>query len=205
MMTKIGIINYRMGNIGSIKSALGFYDYDVAVITRPEEINSMDILILAGVGNFATASERLKKLKFWDKLDEEVTCNEKPVLGICLGMQIFADKGFENGEHAGFGWIRGNVIKMQGDNLRIPHIGWNEITHHQDPLFKGILNNFFYFMHSYHFVPSEKDVEIAWAQYGDLKFVSAVRKKNIAGLQFHPEKSQGDGLRVLRNFVDLMS
>ena len=205
MMTKIGIINYSMGNIGSIKSALGFYDYDVSVITHPKEIDSLDILILAGVGNFATASERLKKFKFWDKLDEEVTCNEKPVFGICLGMQIFADKGLENGEHAGFGWIRGTVIKMEGEAIRIPHIGWNKITHHEDLLFKGILNNFFYFMHSYHIVPEEKNVEIAWTNYGGIKFVSAVRKKNIMGVQFHPEKSQGDGLRILRNFVEMVS
>jgi imidazole glycerol-phosphate synthase subunit HisH len=204
-MTQIGIINYSMGNIGSIKSALGFYDYDVAVITKPEEIDSTNILILAGVGNFAAASDRLKKLRFWDKLDEEVMCNEKPVLGICLGMQLFADKGFENGEHTGFGWIKGRVIKMEGESIRIPHIGWNEITNNQAPLFKGILNDFFYFMHSYHFVPEEKNVEIAWTRYGGIKFVSAVRKKNIVGVQFHPEKSQGDGLRILRNFVEMMS
>jgi glutamine amidotransferase len=204
-MKKIGIINYSLGNIGSIRSALGFYDYDVSVISSPGEIDSMDILVLAGVGNFATASDRLKSSHFWEKLDEEVVCNEKPVLGICLGMQIFADKGFENGEHAGFGWIPGHVIRMEGQALRIPHIGWNEIQQNNDPLFRGILNNFFYFMHSYHFVPADPSVEVAWTQYGDLRFVSAVRKKNIAGVQFHPEKSQGDGLRVLRNFVEMMS
>jgi imidazole glycerol-phosphate synthase subunit HisH len=202
---KIGIINYSLGNIGSVKSALDFYNYDISVISDPKEIDTVDLLLLAGVGNFATASDRLKKFHFWDKLDEEVTCNEKPVFGICLGMQIFADRGFEDGAHDGFGWISGDVIKMEGDRLRVPHIGWNQVTQKEDPLFTGILSNYFYFMHSYHFVPSEKSAIIATTDYFGLKFVSAVRKKNIMGVQFHPEKSQGDGLRILKNFVEMMS
>jgi glutamine amidotransferase len=147
----------------------------------------------------------LKTLQFWNKLDEEVTCNEKPVFGICLGMQIFADRSLEDGVHDGFGWIKGDVIKMEGELLRIPHIGWNKVIPRDDPLFNGILNNYFYFMHSYHFVLQDKSVEIASTNYFGLNFVSAVRKENIVGVQFHPEKSQGDGLRILKNFVELMS
>lgn len=202
---KIGIVNYSLGNIGSVKSALNFYNYDVDVITTPKEIDSVDLLVLAGVGNFATASDRLKKTRFWDKLDDDVTSNGKPVLGICLGMQIFSDQSFEDGVHSGFGWIKGNVIKMDGNRLRIPHIGWNRVIAQDDPLFEGIQNNYFYFMHSYHFMPMEKGVEIASTEYFGLRFVSAVRKKNIVGVQFHPEKSQGDGLRILKNFVEMMS
>ena len=201
----IGIINYSLGNIGSVKSALDFYNYDVSVITDPKEIDNVDLIVLAGVGNYATASERLKKFRFWDQLDEEVRCNGKPVLGICLGMQMFADQGFEDGVHNGFGWIPGNVIRMEGDHLRVPHIGWNQVTSTDNPLFAGVLNNYFYFMHSYHFVPKEKSAILATTDYFGLRFVSAVRKKNIVGVQFHPEKSQGDGLRILKNFVEMMS
>jgi glutamine amidotransferase len=202
---RIGIIDYQLGNIGSVKSALDFFNYDVAVITRPKEIDNADLLVLAGVGNFAAASERLKKVQFWDKLDEEVRCNEKPVLGICLGMQIFAEQGFEDGTNNGFGWIPGHVIRMQGANLRVPHIGWNMVSPTDDPLFSGVQNRYFYFMHSYHFIPKEKQVVIASTEYSGLRFVSAIRKKNIVGVQFHPEKSQGDGLRILKNFTEMMA
>lgn len=202
---KIGIINYSLGNIGSVKSALDFYNYNISVISDPKEIGSVDFLVLAGIGNFATASDRLKKSHFWDKLDEEVICHKKPVLGICLGMQMFAVRGFEDGAHDGFGWIKGDVIKMEGEHLRVPHIGWNQVTPTKDPLFTGILSNYFYFMHSYHFVPAEKTAVIATTDYVGLRFVSAVRMDNIVGVQFHPEKSQGDGFRILKNFVEMMS
>lgn len=202
---KIGIIHYNLGNIGSVKSALEFYNYDVSVITEPKEIDTVDILVLAGVGNFAAATNRLHKYHFWEKLDEEVIDNKKPVFGICLGMQLFADQSIEDGIHQGFGWIKGQVIKIHGNNLRVPHIGWNQIFPKEDPLFLGISNNYFYFMHSYHYVPAEKAVEIAITNYYGLNFVSAVRKGNIVGVQFHPEKSQGDGLRILKNFVEMMS
>lgn len=201
----IGIINYSLGNIGSVKSAFDFYNYNVSIITDPKEIDNVDLIVLAGVGSYATASERLKKFRFWEKLDEEVQDNGKPVLGICLGMQIFSNQGFEDGVHDGFGWIPGNVIKMEGDDLRVPHIGWNQVTFMDNPLFAGILNNYFYFMHSYHFVPKDKSAIIATTDYFGLHFVSAVRKNNIVGVQFHPEKSQGDGLRILKNFVEMMS
>lgn len=202
---KIGIINYSLGNIGSVKSALDFYNYNVSIITNPKDITNVDCLVLAGVGNFKTASDRLKRSYFWEKLDQEVMDNQKPVLGICLGMQFFADQSIEDGAHNGFGWIKGEVKKMEGPQLRVPHIGWNRIIPKDDPLFSGIRSNYFYFMHSYHFVPAEKSVEIASTDYFTLKFVSAIRQKNIVGVQFHPEKSQGDGLRILKNFIEMIS
>ena len=156
------------------------------------------------MGNFTTAISRLKALNLWDAINEEVLNKKKPVLGICLGMQLFADISYENGENKGFGWIKGKVVRMDCESLRIPHIGWDEVKSSDDKLFKGMRNNFFYFMHSYHFVLEDNDANIATTNYGDLKICSAVKKDNIVGVQFHPEKSQGDGLRFLKNTVEAM-
>jgi len=201
---KVGIVNNGLGNVGSVYSALKFYKkYDAGVVNDVKELESADVIILAGVGNFVAAVSRLKKLQFWDKLNEEVLVKKKPVLGICLGMQLFADVSYEDGENKGFGWISGKVIKIDESLVRIPHIGWNEVKYSDDTLFKGMLYNFFYFMHSYHFVPDDKNVIIGKTDYNNFEIVSAVKKENIVGVQFHPEKSQGDGLRFLRNFLEV--
>jgi len=156
---------------------------------------------LAGVGTFITAVRRLKALKMWDKIDKEVTVKKKPVIGICLGMQLFSDLSYEGGRTKGFGWIEGQVVKMDGKDLRIPHIGWNRVNTSGKGIFNGIQNNYFYFMHSYHFVPKNKNLICGVTDYGDLKIVSAVKKDNIIGVQFHPEKSQSGGLRLLKNMI----
>ena len=154
------------------------------------------------MGNFNTAVSKLKQYQFWDRLNYEVTVKKKPVLGICLGMQLFADISYEGGENKGFGWISGRVVKIEDHSTKVPHIGWDEIKPLDDKLFKGMQNNSFYYMHSYHFVPEDKGVTKAVTRYGDLEIVAAIRKDNIVGVQFHPEKSQGDGLRLLRNFLE---
>jgi len=202
---KIGILNISMGNVGSVHSALRFYKYDVGLVNKPEELKNFAVLILAGVGHFKTASSRLKKLHFWDTLGEEVIVKKKPVLGICLGMQLFADIGYEGGGNSGLGWIKGKVIKIEGTSLKVPHIGWDDITPLDDELFKGMRYNSFYFMHSYHFIPDDKNVIKAVTEYGKLEIVATIRKDNIFGVQFHPEKSQGDGLRLLRNFLEIVA
>jgi len=199
---KIGIVNYSLGNVGSVYSAFGFYGYDVFLVNRPEELEKYDVIVLAGVGNFNTAVSKLKQYQFWDRLNYEVTVKKKPVLGICLGMQLFADISYEGGENKGFGWISGRVVKIEDHSTKVPHIGWDEIKPLDDKLFKGMQNNSFYYMHSYHFVPEDKGVTKAVTRYGDLEIVAAIRKDNIVGVQFHPEKSQGDGLRLLRNFLE---
>jgi len=201
---KIGIVNYSIGNVGSVYSAFKFYKYDTLLIDKPGALADVNIIVLAGVGNFTTAISRLKALNLWDAINEEVLNKKKPVLGICLGMQLFADISYENGENKGFGWIKGKVVRMDCESLRIPHIGWDEVKSSDDKLFKGMRNNFFYFMHSYHFVLEDNDANIATTNYGDLKICSAVKKDNIVGVQFHPEKSQGDGLRFLKNTVEAM-
>jgi len=198
---KIGIVNYNIGNIGSVRSAFRFFKLDVRFVQTPQELENVDVIVLAGVGNFITAVRRLKALKMWDKIDKEVTVKKKPVIGICLGMQLFSDLSYEGGRTKGFGWIEGQVVKMDGKDLRIPHIGWNRVNTSGKGIFNGIQNNYFYFMHSYHFVPKNKNLICGVTDYGDLKIVSAVKKDNIIGVQFHPEKSQSGGLRLLKNMI----
>ncbi len=198
---KVGVINIGIGNVGSIRSAFNFYGYDVDLVKQPEELRKIDVIILAGVGNFKSATSKLRASKFWHKLDHAVRVDRKPVLGICLGMQLFGDLSYENGENKGFGWIKGKVVKIEDKLVKVPHIGWEIVKPLDSKLFEGMRYNSFYFMHSYHFVPEDEDVVIATVGYGGLKIVSGVRKDNLIGVQFHPEKSQGDGLRFLRNFL----
>lgn len=201
---KIGIVNYSIGNVGSVYSAFRFYNYNVSLIDTPGAVDAVDMLVLAGVGNYPAAASRLKSMNLWERIDEAVTIRKKPILGICLGMQLFADIGYENGKNKGFGWIAGEVIKMEGNNLRVPHIGWDEVSPQESTLFKNSRYNFFYFMHSYHFMPKDKNAVIASTNYGDLEICAAVKKDNIVGVQFHPEKSQGDGLRFIKNAVEAL-
>lgn len=199
---KIGIINNSLGNVGSVYSALNFYKYDLRIILEPKELQNVDAIVLCGVGNFKTGISRLRELHFIDELNEQVLIKKKPVIGLCLGMQLFADTGYENGRNKGLGWINGEVVKMESRVARIPHIGWDFVEAFDQNLFKGMRYNYFYFMHSYRFIPENKTVIKAVTKYGDLEIVAAVKKDNIIGFQFHPEKSQGDGLRLLRNALE---
>ena len=199
---KIGIVNQGIGNVGSVHSALAFYKYNVLLVNKPNDLKDVGVIVLAGVGNFPTAVSRMRDSMLWDSINEEVLVKKKPVIGICLGMQLFADVGYEGGEHKGFGWIKGKVVKLNGDNLKLPHMGWNKVDASDTTLFGGMRYSFFYFMHSYHFLPDDNSVVIATTNYGDAKIISAVRQDNIVGVQFHPEKSQADGLRLFRNMIE---
>jgi len=164
---RVGLINGCSGNLGSVISAFEFYKYNIGIVTDPESLNDYDVLVLAGVGNFKTASEKLKKYNLWNSLNEEVVKNKKPILGICLGMQLFADVGYEGGETSGFGWIKGKVVKIEDNSVRVPHIGWNKVVSAEDTLlFKGIKDKYFYFMHSYYFLPEDMDTVIATQDMG---------------------------------------
>ncbi|MGE3556404.1 MAG: imidazole glycerol phosphate synthase subunit HisH [Candidatus Obscuribacterales bacterium] len=201
-MKKIGIVNYSLGNVGSVASALSFYGQDIRLIDSATGLADVDAIVLAGVGNFKTAVDKLNALKLREAVHEQVVERKKPVLGVCLGMQLFADSSTEGGDIPGFGWIKGKVEQIEGQDLRLPHIGWNDIEPADSELFGGMRGRTFYFMHSYHFRPADPSVVIATTRYHDVELVSAVKKDNIVGVQFHPEKSQGDGLRFLRNFLE---
>lgn len=204
---KIGIINDGIGNIGSVMSALKFYktyferkyqdSYEVQVVNDILGVEDSDILILAGVGNFKTAVKRINEMGIWTAIDDHVIRYKKPIIGICLGMQLFADYSKEGGITQGFGWIEGSVEKIKSEKL--PHIGWNFFKSSSN-LFNN--TNSFYYMHSYHFIPDYDDVIIATTEYEGQEIVAAVRKDNVIGVQFHPEKSQSDGLKLLRNILE---
>jgi len=199
----IGIVDYGVGNLKSLLNGMQFDRVDdVRLISTPQELNDCNKILLPGVGAFKEAMSRLSDRGFVDVLKERVE-QGVPLLGICLGMQFLATKSFEGGETAGLGLIKGEVIRIDWDGVNVPHMGWNSVAHNDDSLFDGVeKGSDFYFVHSYHFVPEDKSLIMSTTDYGT-KFVSGVKKGNVYGVQFHPEKSQRDGLKVLRNFMGL--
>ncbi|AKQ44793.1 hypothetical protein TH63_02780 [Rufibacter radiotolerans] len=204
MKKSIAIIDYGVGNIQSVKEAIGSLGYNLFVSNDTNKLAKADGLILPGVGAFGAAMESLHERRLIVPLNELVLEQKKPILGICLGMQLLADFSEENGYHNGLGWISGGVIRIEGgQNLRVPHVGWNDVDIRQkEPLFdrmQGTSN--FYFDHSYHFDAKNEEDVAARVNYG-LGLVAAVKRGNIHGVQFHPEKSQITGLRLLKGFLN---
>ncbi len=201
-MEKVCILNYGSGNVGSVFNLLKFLDINVLVSNSEEDIVNSSHLILPGVGSFGGSMEKIKNTLPISLLEEEVLVKHKPFLGICVGMQILANKGLEFGEHMGLGWIEGSVIKLDSKDYPLPHIGWNEI----EPLNKSkIIDGLdiirdFYFVNSYVFKPENKSYIVAKTNYGE-SFVSIIKKDNIIGVQFHPEKSQKAGQKLIYNFI----
>ena len=199
-----GIVDYGMGNLGSVKRKLDRIGVESVISSKPDELAACKKLILPGVGHFGMAVGELKKRGLWDYLNEAVLNQKKPILGICLGMQLMA-KTSEEGDAEGFGWFDATVVRFRiEDTLRykIPHMGWNGVTvEKESPLFEGIhRTSGFYFVHAYHMVCKE-ETDILNQTIYNIPFVSAVEKGNIIGVQYHPEKSHDAGERLLRNFV----
>jgi len=201
----IAIIDYGMGNLHSVYNALDFIGEDAVITNNPEIIADAERIILPGVGAFGEAMENIHNKGLYEILRNEVLLNKKPFLGICLGMQLVADYSEENGFHKGLGFIKGHVKHFQLEKgYHIPHIGWNEINYNEDePFFERVRkkDRNFYFVHSYHFVPDSHHVILSTTKYGQ-EFVSAVKQNNIVATQFHPEKSQKNGLNFLEAFVE---
>lgn len=199
----IAIVNYNMGNIGSITNALDYLNIEYVVTSNREEILAADKLILPGVGAFRDAINLLEE-KGLDVTIKEFAKTNKPVLGICLGFQLLLSKSFEFGIYKGLNLIDGDITLMKSDTHKIPHIGWNEIKVSEEcPIFKNILSNsFVYFVHSYALMDTDNVYASAKTTYHK-EFVSAVWKDNIYGVQFHPEKSGEAGLKILKNFGGL--
>jgi glutamine amidotransferase len=195
-----------MCNLDSVARAIEMCGGKPVITDRAEDLASATHIILPGVGAFRDAMLNLKRRGLDIMLREEVVENEIPFLGICLGMQLLALRSWEGGETAGLGWLDGEVRRLEpnGEDRRIPHIGWNEVNVGQDtPLFRGIASGKdFYFVHSYHFCCQDDRDIMAYTPYCG-GFVSAVRKGHILGVQFHPEKSQRVGLQLLKNFITL--
>jgi len=197
------IIDYGMGNVGSVAGALDYLGGHYVISANKNDIISSDALILPGVGAFGAAMENLRKLDLLEALESEVIGNKKPFFGICLGMQLLAQDSVEKGFHKGLGWINGHVLEMKpSGRFRIPHVGWNNVAFKKDdPFFERIDEGaHFYFDHSFH-LSCDKDLVVATCHYGE-DYVAAICKEHIFASQFHPEKSQRNGLKMLRNFMN---
>ena len=198
---KVLIVDYGVGNHQSVVNALKFLGYDFLVSGKKDDILKASSYILPGVGAFGEAMKNLHKLDIINLLSEQVLLKKKPILGICLGLQILSEYSVENGYNDGLGWIKGHIDRFdENKNIRIPHVGWNTIKIvKKEPLFSKTEEHFsFYFDHSYHFICGEEFV-CATCFYGT-DFVAAIQKDNIFGVQFHPEKSQNSGLKLFRCF-----
>ena len=199
------IIDYGVGNLFSLKSSLKSIGVDAVVTDNPEDIKSSNRMILPGVGAFGDAAAKLKNSGL-DKIIIEQAQNGKPLLGICLGMQLLFEKSYEYGEYKGLGLIKGEILPFKDvldSSLKIPHIGWNKLDFKESnsPLFRYIKNgDYVYFVHSYYAQLSEETV--ASTEYG-IDFTASVQNGNIFGCQFHPEKSGSVGLDILRGFCEI--
>ena len=206
----VTIVDYNSGNISSVINSFNEVAKDKANIEVTSDLNkikSSDKIVLPGQGSFKTCVDALNKIAgLVEALNETAITNKKPLLGICVGLQMFADVGYEETETKGLGWISGKVSKIDNQNgkYKLPHIGWNQINILKDSnIFKGIENNsHMYFVHSYEFVPEDKNVISATIDYSS-KIVCSVEKENIFGTQFHPEKSDKTGLKIIDNFINL--
>jgi glutamine amidotransferase len=204
----VGIIDYGIGNLGSIKNMLKKIGTEAEIITDPNRIESIDKVILPGVGSFDRGMEKIINIGFYEPLNRTVLVHRKPLLGICLGMQLFTERS-EEGDRPGFGWIKGTTLRFgkqcTDDGLKIPHMGWNHVvTKNNHALFSGIEvdnQSRFYFCHSYYVHCSQEDSIIATTDYG-LRFASSIGTYNILGVQFHPEKSHKYGMQLLKNYME---
>lgn len=201
---KVAIINYGMGNLGSVRRAFEDIGAEAYFANHPAAIYDANRVVLPGVGAFAEGMKCLSDGGWVDALHDVVTQQRKPLLGICLGMQMLASAGHEGGLSAGLCFIPGQVqrLDMLGCKLRIPHVGWNEVSYKtNDAIFNEIPDSSdFYFVHSYAFVPENDEHLIATVPY-DLDVAAVVRNGNVFGCQFHPEKSSKAGRQLLKNFM----
>ncbi len=206
----VTIVDYNSGNISSVINSFKEVAKDkvnIEVTSDLNNIKSSDKVVLPGQGSFKSCVDALNKINgLTDTLNEFGITHKKPILGICVGLQMFADIGYEETETKGLGWISGKVLKIDNQNgkYKLPHIGWNQINIVKDSkIFKDIENkSHMYFVHSYEFLPNDKNVISATTDYSS-NIVCSVEKENIFGTQFHPEKSDKMGLKIIDNFINL--
>ena len=206
----VTIVDYNSGNISSVINSfkeVAKNKVNIEVTSDLEKIKSSDKIVLPGQGSFKSCVDALKNINgLVDTLNEFAINNKKPLLGICVGLQMFAEVGYEEIETKGLGWVSGRVSKIdnQGGKFKLPHIGWNEIEiQKESKIFKDIKNkSHMYFVHSYEFIPEDKSVISATTDYSS-KIVCAVERENLFGTQFHPEKSDKVGLKIIENFIKI--
>jgi len=206
----VTIVDYNSGNISSVINSfkeVAKEKIKIEVSSELDKIKSSDKIVLPGQGSFKSCVDALNSIDgLFDTLNEFTIINKKPLLGICVGFQMFADVGYEETETQGLGWISGKVSKINNQNgkFKLPHIGWNELNIVKvGQIFKDIKNkSHMYFVHSYEFIPEDKNLISATTDYSS-KIVCSVEKDNIFGTQFHPEKSDRNGLKLIENFIKL--
>lgn len=192
-----------MGNVASVQKALDHLKIPNVLSNDPMVIADADFILLPGVGSFTQGMKNLNELNLVDVLTEEVLVKKKPFMGVCLGMQLLATTGSEPAECKGLNFIDGEVVRIEEEEKRIPHLGWNAITiKNQDPFLAEFSEKDFYFIHSYHFHVKDDSNVAATVNYGKNDYVAAIHKDNIFATQFHPEKSQAVGLAMLKKFFD---
>ena len=196
----IGIVDIGICNMGSLRQALHIQGWDVVFVSNPDDLHELTHLFFPGVGAFKTAIQRLHRAKLFTAI-RHFAEEGNPIMGICLGMQLLAERGFEGGDTDGLGLIPGFVSRIDAPGMRLPHVGWNNAQQVQiHPLLDGIRDDVdFYFVHRYRFAAANSDHVLTCTEYGEL-FPSIIAKENVVGVQFHPEKSQANGLRLLDNF-----
>lgn len=200
----IAIVDYGMANLRSVQKAFEHVGHAARIISRPEEIETADKIVLPGVGAFADAVRWLREKSLAEPILRHID-RARPFLGICLGLQMLFDVDYEDGEHRGLGVLKGKCVRFDVDQtmgLKVPHMGWNQLQiTRRAPVFEGLAEDAgVYFVHSYHVVPEDADVIATTTDYGR-SFVSSVWRDNVIATQFHPEKSQRVGLKILENFA----
>lgn len=200
----ICILDYGSGNVGSVYNVIKFLGHTAVISNKSEDIINSSHLILPGVGAFPSSMKKILSSIPIDILEDEVLKKGKPFLGICVGMQVLATKGFEKNECKGLGWIDGKVEKIDSAKLALPHIGWNNIEFIRDSSLSNSFNDIkdFYFVHSYCFNEENCQNSVAKVTYGT-EFNAIIQRDNIFGFQFHPEKSQRAGQLILNNFLKI--
>ena len=198
----IAVIDYGMGNLRSVQKAFETLGFDARITNSAQDLKDASHIVLPGVGAFADAAKSLKATGMQDTMLSQIK-GGKPFLGICLGMQLMFDRSFENGQHTGLSLIPGDVVRFDVKNLKVPHMGWNNLIIKDNALFDSNgPDKYVYFVHSYHASNVPDEYVIAETDYG-YRFTAAVAKENIFGLQFHPEKSSDVGLDMLKAFGEL--
>lgn len=201
----ICIIDYGMGNLRSVQKGFERVGHRAVVSGDPADMAAAEKVVLPGVGAFEDAMTELRQRKLIEPLLQAVDAQKKPFLGICLGLQLLFERSFENGAHRGLGLLAGEVVRFQlPPDYSVPHMGWNQISiPRRPPILEGVdEGTYFYFVHSYYVVPKDRRAIAAETDYGG-DFCSMIWRDNLYATQFHPEKSQSDGLRILKNFAEL--
>jgi glutamine amidotransferase len=199
----VGVVDYGMGNLHSINRKLHILDVSFKQIKNPDDISDCDKVILPGVGHFGRAMQKLYDQNLVECLNEHALLKKKPILGICLGMQLMTEFS-EEGNVKGLGWIKSKIVKFQVEDphkFKIPHVGWNTVTSENSKLLDSQVNEF-YFVHSYYAQLPDEIIVVHTSQY-DKEFISGFEKDNIFGVQYHPEKSHNQGIELLKKFIDL--